>query len=54
MSERRQCFVRAVYELTAVVALVREELDGSPGASTPAPPEPEGHLVAHVRVSTRS
>ena len=41
---------RAEYQLTAVVALVQEELNSSPQEQGKAPQEAEGHLVAHVQV----
>ena len=42
---------RAVYELTAVVALVQDE-DTLLAQEQGKPVLEEGHLIAHVRVST--
>lgn len=47
-----QLLCREVYELTAVIALVREvEGANSPTGSAPKEAADEGHLLAHIKAS---
>lgn len=47
-----QLLCREVYELTAVIALVREvEGANSPSSSASKEPADEGHLLAHIKAS---